>query len=113
MKQFIDKLIGRLEEEHEICINQYGVVGGNPYAFEVMQCIEIINEVAEEYNNGWIPCEVRLPGYYDNVLVCTKDGGRTIAHLTHSPIEWKDIHNYKIENIIAWQSLPAPYKKGE
>ena len=80
----------------------------------IEEVVELLAIYASEIcNNGWIPCEDRLPDYYDNVLVCTKDGGRTIAHLTHSPIEWKDIHNYKIENIIAWMPLPAPYKKGE
>ena len=56
MKKFIEKLIGRLEEEHERCINRYGVVGGNLPAMEAKQCIEIVNQLAEEYNNGWISC---------------------------------------------------------
>lgn len=120
MKEFIEKLIGGLEEEKQrlrrmkndtIALSDSEVIAIEEGAYNF--CKEIAIKLAEEYNNGWIPCEVRLPDYYDNVLVCTKDDGRTIAHLTHFPIEWKDIHNYKIENIIAWQSLPAPYKKGE
>ena len=51
MKEFIEKLIGRLEEEHERCINRYGVLGGNLPAMEVKQCMEIVNQLAEEYNN--------------------------------------------------------------
>ena len=50
MKQFIDKLIERFEEEHERCINRYGVVGGNLPATEVKQCMEIVNQLAEEYS---------------------------------------------------------------
>ena len=51
MKEFVEKLIGRLEEEHEKCINRYGVVGGNAPAIEVKQCIEIVNQLAEEYKD--------------------------------------------------------------
>ena len=75
-------------------------------------------KLAEEYgtdinvgsNDGWIPCSERLPDYFDNVLVCTQSGGKTIASLLHSPIEWKDIHMYKIENVVAWMPLPSPYE---
>ena len=55
MKEFIEKLIGRLEEEHERCINRYGIVGGNLPAMEIKQCMEIVNQLAEEYNNEF--CE--------------------------------------------------------
>ena len=75
---------------------------------------DIIRNQPTAYNDGWIPCSERLPIWFDNVLVCTKDCGITIAHLTPYPIEWKDTHNYKIENIIAWQPLPPAFKpKGE
>lgn len=55
MNEFVEKLIERLEKEHEGCINRYGIVGGNAPAFEVKQCIEIVKDLAAEYNDGWIP----------------------------------------------------------
>ena len=76
--------------------------------------IDIINKEAKSYNNGWILCSDRLPDFLDNVLVCTKSGGRTIAHLKHTPIEWRDMYMNKIDDVIAWKYLDAPYQqKGE
>lgn len=66
MNEFIDKLIGRLEEE----INWYethgcnkdlkrGIIGANRHA------IGIVNELAEEYENDF--CEWKVDGVY---LMC-------------------------------------------
>ena len=55
MKEFIDKLISELKEEHERCINRYGVVGGNLPASIVKRCMNIVNELAEEYKVSEIP----------------------------------------------------------
>ena len=85
MKEFIEKLIGRLEEEKE----QYKRARGNThcvitetsecdscradhYLYARLRCIdrtiEIVNQLAEEYgkdknvrSNGWIPCSRELP----------------------------------------------------
>ncbi len=123
MKEFIDKLIERLEEVHEMNDKskksayeeedwkKFDLLSGRNQGINI--AISIIKQLAEEYKGGWIPCSERLPVWFDNVLVCTKDGGRTIAHLTHFPVEWKDMHNCKIENVIAWCELPAPYTEGE
>lgn len=72
---------------------------------------ENIDNWAEEYNNGWIPCSELLPAYGQTVLasVCAEDA------------EWKIIIVcYKEEDfwldgkIDAWQPLPDPYQpKGE
>lgn len=69
-----------------------------------------------ENNNGWILCSDRLPEAYDNVFVCTEDGGRTIAHTTfEQPFCFFDMHNIEIDGgVIAWQplsNLPAPLRK--
>lgn len=160
MNEFIEKLIGRLEEGREKSFSEYteafelyreefwrGRMGGFTNA------IEIVNQLAEEYktsfmeqlleakrncgedsdclecpfgqiedrcilnelqiesdNNGWIPCSEKMPCYYDNVLVCTKNGGRTIAHIKHTPIEWVDMYANKIDGVIAWMPLPEPFK---
>lgn len=49
MNKAFEKILERLEKLHERYINQYGVVGGNQMAFSVKECMEIVQEVAEEY----------------------------------------------------------------
>ena len=61
MNKAFDKILERFGELHERYVNQYGVVGGNPMAFSVKECMEIVQEVAEEYKGGWIACNERLP----------------------------------------------------
>ena len=66
MQKVFEKIIEKLEELHERYINQYGAVGGNPMAFSVKECMEIVKQEAEQYNNGWIPVEEELPRDGDN-----------------------------------------------
>lgn len=64
MKEFIDKLIARLEEETydmEICEEQFDM--NSPYFMDVEYKMvkfddvkEIVNRLAEEHKGGWIPC---------------------------------------------------------
>ena len=54
MNKAFENIIEKLEELHERYVNQYGVVGGNPRAFSVKECMEIVQEVAEEYKGSWI-----------------------------------------------------------
>ena len=66
MQAAFEKIIEKLEELHERYINQYGAIGGNPMAFSVKECMEIVKQEAEQYNNGWIPVEEELPKDGDN-----------------------------------------------
>jgi hypothetical protein len=102
MIKFKDKLIGRLEELDWL---------------EDTPLEEIINELAEEYKGGWIPCSERLPeknGYY---LVTQKryslDTHRLIRietdYVRFENGEWGRANYFEI---TAWQPLPAPYKEG-
>ena len=52
MNKAFEKILERFVELHERYVNQYGVVGGNPRAFSVKECMEIVQEVAEEYKDG-------------------------------------------------------------
>ena len=82
MNEVFEKILERLEELHERYVNQYGVVGGNPMAFAVKECKDIVHEVAEEFatdtnvgTNGWIPCSEKLPELRKDVLVTVKYTG--------------------------------------
>lgn len=78
MKEFIDKLIGRLEEEHERCINRYGVVGGNAPAMEVKQCMAIVNQLAEEHNNESVKGDLICRS--DSIEIIEKELSFRIGH---------------------------------
>ena len=117
MQTVFEKIIEKLEEKHEQYINAYGIVGGNPSAFTVKECIDTVRKIAEHYNNGWIPCSDQLPEdgmsvlvqdfdeYYE-IGICEKRNG--VIGIT-SGDWWTSANNY-----IAWQPLPQPFHpKGE
>ena len=129
MEQFIEKLIGRLEEEKQrlrnlknncIALSDHEVIAIEEGAYNF--CKNIANELAEEYKGGWIPCSERLPNIEgntsDTVLVCTIDGFQHMAFWCDDG-KWRYCESGMIKNsmewtvIIAWQPLPEPYKEGK
>ena len=137
MKEFVEKLIERLEEkvtEYDVRIKRRN---GECYYDEsknqkklddrargIEQAIEIINELAEEYNSNlsenltsWIPCGERLPDITDypwqrnRVLVSYDDGivrNATIKSLIFGEKQYSMQH--ELITPVAWQPLPEPYK---
>jgi hypothetical protein len=130
MKEFVEKLIGRLEEEKESspCRNtQCKECKYTNQCYEGEMCYkvcidnikEIVNQLAEENgkdtnvttNNGWIPCSERLPEKPANYLVCSKGVVWMANYFNYTwwgvekKIRWQDVE--------AWQPLPEPYQKGE
>ena len=73
MKQFIEKLICRLEEK----ANQTWLVLAERNGYE--RAIEIVNQLAEEYKGGWISVDDRLPTEEGSYLVVGKTGGATVT----------------------------------
>lgn len=74
MKEFIEKLIGKLEEmifSAELYNNEF-----DGKTVDNLICLgdvaDIVNQLAEEYNNGWIPCSERLPEVETKVLIHAK-----------------------------------------
>lgn len=130
MKEFIDKLISRLEElyndndkmkkkayEEQDWENFELFTHGNE---GVKESIEIINELAEEYKvpempTGWIPCSERLPEDGVKVLCYGSNAlGRMryeVSCYSHKLRWWKCS---VITDVFAWMPLPtAPYTEGE
>lgn len=73
MNEFIKKLIERLEEYIETAKAEGDYTYIEP--FKIVK--NAVNELAEEYNNGWISVEQRLPedgGYYLVVYHNWSDG---------------------------------------
>ena len=123
-----EKIIEKLEEDKEWYKTHSidkdfnrGIIG----AFS--RSISVIQEVAEEHNNGWILCSEQMPKEHesifanyegmfkkasDMVLVTIVDDegevSTTYAHTMDS--KWScNLLNIKV---IAWQPFPEPYRVG-
>ena len=106
MKEFIEKLIGRLEELKTEALDKWDG-GASHRAYS--KAIDIANELAEEYNNGWIPCSERLPSESQNVIVCFAHG--LVTELAFYDGLFHGIYDYNTKVIIAWMPLPEPYQQ--
>ena len=81
--------------------------------------ISIVNQLAEEHNNGWIPCSEKLPEDAGDYLVTQYNPKSIDEYCNGYRVEsiffddngwWDDMDCYCGWTIIAWQPLPAPYK---
>lgn len=134
MKEFIEKLIERLEECEEryddvsfAQLSEFGITLDYKYAEGkrdgVAESISIVNELAEEHINastdtpsGWIACSERLPEKNQRCLVSYKGNinseGIEEKYVDIDRFEGTRFSFFGIDRVIAWQSLPAPYKEG-
>ena len=106
MNKAFEKIIDKLILESSSCKvyklikpNIEDVAEFNTYK----KCIEIVQEVAEEYNDGWIPCSERLPSGLDFVLYTHKDGEVDICSIEY-------FYDY-LDKFTAWQPLPERFKE--
>lgn len=122
MQKFIKKLIERLEELKELHAEliKDGLEEDYHSGCEGMcvDIIEIVNELAEEYKGGWIPCSERLPKDDSNCIVTVELSSGAIV----VGFGWFDrvgvcwyvgAQELRTTNALAWQPLPAPFKEGE
>ena len=134
MNRAFEKILEKLEELQNNLLSQtegdadlqVGVING------VMYSRKIVQEVAEEYNGGWIPCSERLPeesGYYLVTYHNWSDGNflpkyddtyvrRLHYQISEHFVGWNYPKNVddRAENdchkeVIAWQPLPEPFKE--
>lgn len=129
MKEFIEKLIGRLEEYQGKVTLRCGNRGDFDF-MEVEAVKQIVNQLAEEYKeiniptidagellgNGWIPCSERLPEVEADVLLSLRslDVYTGFRANTEGCFYVEGEGYVEFENVLAWKPLPAPYQpKGE
>ena len=109
-KQYFQKFYevdGKTEEDE--CINK-----ATQLAFDDAK--NIVQEVAEEYNNGWIPCSERLPED-DSICIVTVEypNNETVVDygwFDRESVCWfVGMQEFRSSNILAWKPLPEPFKE--
>ena len=128
MNKEFEKILESLEELQNNLLSQtegdvnlqVGVING------VMYSKKIVQEVAEEYNGGWIPCSDRLPEDDDTLYLVSYTKiffdkpfyFMDIAYLytckngTRYWVSAKSDSIRKVSKVSAWQPLPEQYKEG-
>ena len=80
----------------------------------IKEMIEIVQEVAEEYNGGWIACSERLPEDSGTYIVNAIEN--SIIHVTFAKWmprmkKWNLTGCRSYWKVNAWQPLPEPFKE--
>ena len=81
----------------------------------IYKSTEIVKEVAEEYNGGWIPCSERLPED-DSICIVTVEYPNNETVVDYGWFDRKSVcwfvgtQEFRTSNILAWQPLPEPFK---
>ena len=97
MNKAFEKILERLSNIHRVVKTDEDAEWNRA----IYKSTEIVKEVAEEYNGGWIPCSERLPSGLDFVLYTYKDGEVDICSIEY-------FYDY-LDKFTAWQPLPEPY----
>ena len=113
-----EKILERLSNIHRVVKTDEDVEWNRA----IYKSTEIVQEVAEEYNSGWIPCSERLPednGVYfvtldDDIMPRCIDvrnfrNGVFEQRFIVSPLQGKCPE----EKVVAWMPLPEPYKEND
>ena len=128
MNKAFEKILDMLEEyenndltdhDSELCEHCKRIdceIGMDCFICVMDKAKQIVQEVAEEYNNGWIPCSVDLPKEKDGiVLICCEDGNVMTGKHSEFSDTWYKGNVYAVggSNVIAWQPLPKPFKESD
>ena len=83
----------------------------------IYKSAEIVHEVAEEYNNCWIPCNERLPEK-NGMYLCTQNSydlvtNKKIIRVSTELVEFYNGEWRRAKNLVIthWQPLPEPFKE--
>ena len=114
-KQYFQKFYeadGKTKEDE--CINK-----ATQLAFDDAK--NIVQEVAEEYNNGQIACSERLPeekinpitkDYYVYPVTYRNENIEDVRYYSYGNGHWHHCLQIMDDFVVAWQPLPEPFKEG-
>ena len=132
MNKAFEKIIEKLEEDARF-YNSASDVDQNIRSGLII-AKEAVQEVAEEYNGGWIRCDVKMPEERDSIFLQFKgtdkwknsmfermsefvnatvefeDGTRMVKTLHTVDGKWHMGSVFLKYKVIAWQPLPQPYQ---
>lgn len=125
MKEFVEELICRLKTKKEsVELVNLDYAESLKDAYEI--AIEIVKQLKEEHNDGWIPCSEKLPENDDDVLCWyeyrimqgTHEGEMNqkfeIGYYNKYFKRWGgEVSSGRDCKVIAWRPLPEPYKEDE
>ena len=132
MNKEFEKIIEKLEKELKLADEEkLRCARENPlqfdsakvYAHGVGKAIEIVKQEAEQYNNGWIPVEERMPeeafGCLVTVIDCNPVTLTEFENILPYVVgydgdSWNDADGEEIPfEVIAWMELPSAYRPKE
>lgn len=91
----------------------------------IKSALEIIKELPSEHTEQWIPCSERLPDIGEHhvselCIVYCSNGAYGFAELEENifgQVGWDcerdDEYHEPLGEVLAWMTLPEPYKGGE
>ena len=109
MNKAFEKILKRLEESYINCFNE----GDYKFNNAIDKAKEIVQEVAEEHNGGWISVKDRLPDKAGSYLVIGKSGGATVTRW-YMPSEFYPQGHFggnSSDYIRYWMHRPEPPKE--
>ena len=77
----------------------------------LINALKTYNQDSTKNNQGWIPCNERLPEKHGHYLVCSKDVIWVADYYNYT--WWGVEKRCRWGDIEAWQPLPEPYKECE
>ena len=135
MNKAFKKILERLEEDARL-YNSASDVDQNIRSGLII-AKEVVQEVAEEYNGGWIRCDVKMPEERDSIFAQFKETDKwknsmfeRMSEFVNATVEFEDgtrmvktLHTvdgkwymgsvFLKYKVIAWQPLPSPFREIE
>ena len=110
MNKAFEKILERLEKERRILLEN-----NIQQAIALNFAKGIVQEVAEEYKDGWIACSEGLPED-DSICIVTVEYPNNETVVDYGWFDRKSVcwfvgtQEFRTSNILAWQHLPEPFK---